>query len=238
MDNLIAALSAAVVWAGRRAPLPPDLAARLDAIKTQNYYGRQIRWATGRLYRGTISREAYEDYILDLMDDQLTRAWNEGMRRNGLDPAKDMTLEFEAELTRLKLNELVHIPDFAAAVQEARQKDDEAEQRFASLPALEARAQLWAARYKDIVEDATLFTAEPDDRLEWQIGQTEEHCETCQALNGIVASAAEWEASGFQPQNPPNRLLECGGWRCDCSLSPTDKRRTRNRQDIFDALRL
>jgi hypothetical protein len=28
------------------------------------------------------------------------------------------------------------------------------------------------------------------------------------------------------PQNAPNDSLECGGWKCDCSLTPTDARRT------------
>jgi hypothetical protein len=87
-----------------------------------------------------------------------------------------------------------------------------------------ARAELWANRYTDTVNIAILTTKE--QKLVWNLGATEEHCETCAALNGIVAWASEWELANVHPQSPPNDLLECGGWKCDCSLEPTEKRRS------------
>lgn len=45
-------------------------------------------------------------------------------------------------------------------------------------------------------------------------------------LNGIVAYAREWNEYGIHPQSPPNDLLECGGWRCQCRLVSTAKRVT------------
>ena len=64
-----------------------------------------------------------------------------------------------------------------------------------------------------------------------EMGATEEHCATCAALDGLVAYAVDWERSGVKPQNPPNGALECGGWRCDCSLVPTKERATNNAFD-------
>lgn len=91
------------------------------------------------------------------------------------------------------------------------------------------RVEMWATRYTETYNAAvTKIVSENGGKLKWSIGATEKHCETCFALDGLVAFASEWEASGIKPQNAPNDVLECGGWLCDCSLSPTDERRTRN----------
>jgi len=60
----------------------------------------------------------------------------------------------------------------------------------------------------------------------WVFDDTAEKCDTCLALNGIVAYAWEWETAGFRPQSPPNALLTCGGWHCECELRHTEKRRS------------
>jgi len=237
-DALRLALTDAILYAAKRVTLPPDLAEDVVALKTLEYYRRTAERLARQLYNGAITQDAFENSLLDVMDAQLTRAWNEGMRANGLDPQTDFTPKMQADLERFKLAEVDHIPDFSAAIVDAAERDATNEAPGAALPGLYARADLWAARYPDIVNTAILLTAEPADRLEWVLGATEEHCETCNALNGIVASAEEWDASGFQPQSPPNSSIECGGWRCLCQLIPTEKRRTKGRLERFDSIRL
>jgi len=96
-----------------------------------------------------------------------------------------------------------------------------------SIEPLLSRADLWANRYNEAYNNSVqLITEETGGRLIWQLGQREEHCDTCAALTGIVATAKEWATSGFKPQNAPNPLLECGGWKCGCTLQPTKKRRS------------
>lgn len=91
---------------------------------------------------------------------------------------------------------------------------------------LVSRAKLWANQWQNSYNKAAgLIQQENGGNLIWEYGETE-HCETCQSLNGIVASAKEWAAAGVRPQNPPNKMIDCGGWNCQCSLSPTDKRRS------------
>lgn len=51
----------------------------------------------------------------------------------------------------------------------------------------------------------------------WVLGNTEEHCTDCLALDGQAKRASEWRAAGIQPKSPD---LECGGWNCDCELVP------------------
>jgi hypothetical protein len=95
------------------------------------------------------------------------------------------------------------------------------------LDGLLSRVQLWANRWNDVYNAAQVtITAEFGGKLQWHLGKTEQHCPSCAALDGIVAFATEWEASGVHPQGAPNDALECGGWRCDCSLVQTDRRRS------------
>jgi hypothetical protein len=90
-----------------------------------------------------------------------------------------------------------------------------------------ARASLWAQRWTEAYNEAVrLITLNLGGNLEWKLGATEEHCPECAAFDGIVARASEWETLGIRPQNAPNNKLTCGGWKCDCSLTPTDKKRS------------
>jgi cytochrome c len=111
-----------------------------------------------------------------------------------------------------------HILGFAAAIQAAILSKDPIQ------PLLD-RVSLWANRYNEIVNLA-MITCRPNDRFAWRLGATEQHCTTCAALNGVVATGAQWEASGYHPQNAPNAMLECGGWRCDCRMEYTEDKLT------------
>jgi hypothetical protein len=142
------------------------------------------------------------------------------MRENELDPQEDMTEEWEAELQAIIDEEFNFVEQFINDIV-SRSRNDE------GLDALLTRVPLWANRYNDVVNQSKIITASKGQKLEWVYGDTE-HCATCAALNGIVAYATEWEESGFHPQGPPNDLLSCGGWRCQCELRPTDRRRSAN----------
>jgi len=199
------------------------------ATKTENYYVRVLSKGVRDLYNNQTTEDDLLDTMIRLLDEQLRRAWNEGARENGWEMPEDMTDEWEGILQDIINSEFDHVEQFIADVVAARDAGEPIEP-------LIARAELWASRYNDVVNRAVIETADKEERLEWVLGATEEHCETCAALNGIVASADEWAMSGFQPQNPPNNALECGGWRCDCALVPTDKRRTAGRFDKWESL--
>lgn len=97
-----------------------------------------------------------------------------------------------------------------------------------------ARAALWAQRWTEAYNEAVhLITLENGGNEIWTLGETEEHCPTCSALNGIIAPASVWEELAVHPQGAPNDLLSCGGWQCDCAQTPTDKRRTPKAYDLI-----
>ena len=210
---LYVAIIRTVCILARRYPIPPDIAA-----KTYEYYRRVLLSMTRDLYRGDISESEFVTQMADLIQQQLTRAWHEGMRTNGLDPVEDMEEDWLTILDEIILSEYNYVDAFAADIVDAWNRNQPWE------PLL-ARAELWANRYNDVVNQAIMATKE--QKLKWIYGDTE-HCETCAALNGIVAWASEWELSGVEPQNPPNAALTCGGWKCKCRLEPTTERKTRN----------
>jgi hypothetical protein len=217
--------------------LPPDLysAARrfcdalidrydIAALKTVDYYRRVLSRDVRDLYSGKMPRGAFEDDMLRLIDEQLTRAWNEGSRSVGVEP-EDMTADDLDVVEKIKDSELGYIGGFADAIEEAAANGT-------GWDALMSRVDLWVNRYNDVVNSAVVYFG-GKTRLKWTLGATEEHCKTCARLDGIVAWADEWQESGLKPQQPPNDLLSCGGWRCDCSCLPTDERRTRNALNIL-----
>jgi hypothetical protein len=91
-----------------------------------------------------------------------------------------------------------------------------------------SRLELWGARFDDVRGRAVVLLGQ-DAKLEWHLGETEQHCRTCSRLDGVVKRASFWQTHGILPKAPPNDMLECGGWKCDCTLEPTDKPVTRGR---------
>jgi len=188
--------------------------AGFEGIKTIAYYDRSLSRAVRDFYGGEIDAGEFIDEMIRLVEGQLTRAWNEGMRGNGLDPRRNMTDAWREVLQGEINSEFDHVLDFAADVERAAANQ-------AALAPLMQRVQMWVNRYTDVLNLSIITTAKQEDRFKWIYGDTH-HCETCAMLNGVVATKEQWDASGFRPQNPPNEMLECGGWRCQCRLEKTD----------------
>lgn len=193
-------------------------------FKTLDHFQRVLSAWVYDLWNSEVTEDEFINRLADLVEQQLTRAWREGMSDNGLDPDADMTEEWQEELQNIIAAEYEHVDQFAADIVAGR---------GGSVEQFQARARLWANRYTDVVNQAKLATAGKGARMEWVYNPEKEHCDTCAALNGIVAFASEWEELGVHPQSPPNDVLECGGWRCGCSLQGTDKRRSPKAFDLI-----
>lgn len=182
--------------------------------KTVGTYDRQIWRAMRDLYSGDTDVFDFIDDLVSMIDNQFERAWRQGSRDVGVDP-RDWTDADIFTLAERIAAEREHILTLAEDVEAARLSG-------APISSLRHRAELWANRYTDVVNEARIYFGEMQ-KLEWVLGPTE-HCDDCLRLVGTVASAKEWDASGWKPQSS---RLQCGGFRCRCQLVPTDKRRTR-----------
>jgi len=184
-----------------------DLDASLTlAIKTVNYYTRVMWQATLDLSRGAIDGRGFEDVMITLIEGQMRRAWNEGMRNVGLDPAQDFTPEMEQELQNIISAEFEFVNRYIDDVQKVVAAGGDVNQ-------FRARVDMWANRYVDVVNRAEIF-CKPKDLFVWRLGATEQHCEDCAGYAGRIMTGAEW-AKEKQPQG---RDLACKGYNCDCTL--------------------
>jgi len=192
----------------------------LELLKSIETYNRQLWSYALELYR-TGDGGVFLDQFVTAIANQLTRAWNEGAREVGVDP-KEMTDDDKAELKAIIDSEYDQIIKLAEAILESRSGTlDEFRQAFRN------RIDLWVNRYTDVIGRARVYFG-GKTRLKWTLGKTEQHCDSCLALDGIVAFAYEWELAGIKPKAPPNAMLSCGGWECDCSLEVTEQRRSPN----------
>ena len=196
------------------------LVTKLHERKSYDQYRSRLWGAMVRLFNGG-KGASFESSFLRSIDAQLTQAWNEGADSVGVAP-DEMTRDDTDVLRAIIDNETAFISGVQGDIRadaDAGMAREDFDSKYG------ARVDLWANRYNETVNRARMVFGKKQ-RFEWQLGATEEHCSTCNALDGIIAFGYEWEEARFHPQMPPNDLLECHGWRCDCSLVPTSSRRT------------
>ena len=189
--------------------LPPALVDDLEmfgALKTVDYYTRVLKKLIRDLYNGKITEDQFVDSHAGYVERQIRRAFNVGMRENGLDPRKDMTPEWEALYQEWVIEEYQYIDRLASEIFIASIDGEPPIDGFLR------RADLWANRYTDIVNRAKAYTG-LTVLFEWELGETE-HCSDCLVNAGQVRTGEEW-LNFIMPQS---KELECGGWRCACTL--------------------
>lgn len=196
---------------------PLGFTIRDTSYKTVEYFESELTRMVTNVYEGNLGGE-FIDILANLISGQLTQAYEQAWAdNNGEGDLPDYLTE---SVESMILNQYDFVDQFYRDIVDARVDEEPIEPLLARVP-------LWANRWEEAYNTAILLiTSNEGGNLEWQLGETEEHCETCSALNGIVARASEWEQLGVYPQSAPNEKLECGGWKCDCSLTPTDKRRS------------
>lgn len=173
-------------------------------------YQAGLRSALRGFWKGTLTQGQFTDAMESAIQRGLTQAWIDGAKQCGV-KQDELTDKELGALTEAIKSEFSHVGDLAGYVEEQEK-----------LTTLFGRLNLWTNRYMDIQNRAKVMAC-ADKKLEWRLGATEHHCKTCPKLHGKVKRGSQWQASGLRPQSPPNPCLECGGWRCLCSLQVTDK---------------
>ncbi len=188
------------------------------AIKTYDYMLRQIEGLVRGVYSGNV-RGQFIDTMANLISGQLTQAYEQAWKDEGR--AGELPTYLSDSLEAMILNQFDFVDKYYRDIIDAALDKTPIE------PLLE-RAKLWAQRWTEAYNEAVrLIALDGGGNLEWVYGDTD-HCSTCLSLNGIVARASEWDILGVKPQSAPNNKLECGGWKCQCRLEPTKKRRSPN----------
>lgn len=200
---------------------------RIVEEKTYDYFLSELSRMVRNLYAGNIGGE-FIDILANLLDGQINQAYRQAWSDEGADGEFPEYLQAAADDAILAQFDFVD--GFFRDIVDARIDET-------PIDPLLARCSLWANRWNEAYNDGVrLIAINAGEKQIWKLGATEEHCPFCSRYNGIVALASEWDALNIRPQSAPNPALTgtlngepgCGGWRCDCSLETTDKRRSPN----------
>lgn len=186
------------------------------AYKTYDYMLRQIEGLVNGVYSGNIAGQ-FIDTMANLISGQLTQAYQQAWKDEG--DEGEFPAYLSDSLEAMILNQYDFVDGYYRAIVDARIDGT-------PIAPLLSRVQLWAQRWTEAYNEAVrLITKENGGNLIWIYGDTD-HCDTCMNLNGIVMSAKEWDTLGVKPQSAPNNKLICKGWKCQCRLEPTEKKRS------------
>lgn len=83
-------------------------------------------------------------------------------------------------------------------------------------PDPENRAVLWANKTLAPFYNGGLVSADANGMYRWDLGATEEHCDSCSRMNGQIHRLKDYEARDLIP---PTSETKCGGWHCLCNLT-------------------
>jgi hypothetical protein len=174
-----------------------------------------IRASVRALWLGSIDRGTFIVIMTDTIARELWNAWVEGMDVCGMTPG-DMEPDERRRIDLEISDQQGFVFGFADDIIAANKGSGGDLQKFLS------RSDMWVNRYDGIRNLAQTMVC-GNEKLEWIQGATEQGCDSCSSLDGIVKRASYWERMGVHPRNAPNYKLICEGWLCDCSLEPTSK---------------
>ena len=157
------------------------------AYKTQGYFLARIEGLVSGLYAGNVGGE-FIDVFANLISGQLLDAYERAYADEGYTDALPDYLQVSYQET--VSNQYSFVDQFYRDIVDARIDKT-------GVDPLLARAQLWAQRWTESYNEAVrLITLDGGGNLVWIEGDTMNKCSTCLALDGIVASAKEWDQLG------------------------------------------
>lgn len=184
-----------------------------EAVSVGAYaYGSALRGAVRGLWSGVIDAGLFYSMMLTNIDAYYEMAWREGAAMCGIGPA-DRTTEEQNALNREIMLARSSVAGFGLAIEQG------ARALGGKLRALMPRVAIWQNRYPAIVMLAQVMSCS-NQKMRWEYGGTHEHCADCATYVGKVYRASVWHRWGAVPQS---HALDCGGWRCQCRLVPTDE---------------
>lgn len=184
----------------------------LDGLKTVGDFRRNIR---AQIYRRWADVDNDAQFIIGMngsIDRGFNQAWAQGAAVCGVKMDELTNAERDALQQRIN-DQFPYITQFGVYI--ALNTKELGGKRGP----LYDRAELWVARYGEIVNQAKALACK-DQKLIWNLGPTE-HCGSCIRLSGRVKRGSYWTEKGILPRRAGAGYLDCGGYNCQCSLDPT-----------------
>lgn len=187
------------------------LSSDISMMKDIAGFRSAIRAAVRGYWRGYFDQVDFFVQMGNAQERYLTEAWHEGMAECGLRP-EEMTTPERNALDQMLSSESVHLFSFAEDIRVHSRAEG------GKLGPLMVRADMWINTYREAKARAMTMAC-ADQKLVWRLGSTREHCSDCLNYNGRVYRASVWARYDIRPQH---RSLSCRGYRCQCSLIPTN----------------
>jgi hypothetical protein len=183
-------------------------------LKAIGTFRAGIRASVRGLWNGALDEADFINAMRSAIERGLREAWITGAAECGIKP--DELTQAEQFAMRQAINsQFAFLFGFATDIAENSRANG------GKLGPLYQRAELWINQYNSVQGQAKLMACR-DKKMIWTIDPTKDNCPSCLKLNQKVKRASFWAEREIRPQNAPNGKLECEGWKCGCSLDPTD----------------
>lgn len=178
-----------------------------DALTT--YYDELLNLAESA-NEELITQSVFEDALLTLSGLTLLAIFELGYSDSSYN---NVETKLSPLITNLINANADAIPGFAGAIYSGNYVDRGV--------ALERRVALWRDSASAAYPIGQVSNpSREDQRYEFVMGPTSDHCEDCARLDGQVHTASEWQANS--KYLPRSRDLACSGFRCLCTLEETN----------------
>lgn len=180
-------------------------AAALDPVLNQ--YQDELDSAIKDFQDGKIKQDKFEDRLRDSLIAAALLIYSAG---GDVDEA-NLTDEDRQRIDQWVSDQEAFIGGLATAAQQAT-GDAKAQ------AALTGRVELWVSSLATLGMLANGL-AQSDAIGRWIYGDTVDHCGTCEMLAQGRPHRVSWYIeNGYIPRENGSETLECGGWKCDCSV--------------------
>lgn len=166
----------------------------------------------GEARLGNMDRRRWASIVRSLIRRWGTQAFRDGLVDGGYDPGDDpLEAEDQADVERFLIVQSEYVTQFGDVLFGGGISDGVATYK----------AGMWFHKSIMPLYQMGRLSADKNQLVEWLIGRTEEHCDTCLAANGQRHRWREWLRRGLRPQGD---LLMCKGFNCDCKFVPATGR--------------
>lgn len=176
-------------------------------LKSIDTYRMNIRAGVRALWTGAWDYFTFLDQMSLAIEKGFTQAWYEGAKIYGVEPG-ELTEEEHARLTAEVNAERTFVGGFGQAIV------SNSKAFGGKLTPLFSRAELWVVGYNRVRIMGSSYAAK-DQKFEWRLGPTKEHCSSCSRYNGRVYRASVWRKHNIQPRM---YNLACRGYNCSCDF--------------------
>ena len=190
--------------------------------RVRRQYSAAIEDAILDYFIGSDAVTAYRNAMSRAMSDAFLSAFELAYIDGGAElPLDDDALEW---LASRQEQELGYIRELFVSLKELKAQYRAGDVKTADIKAEMVRRRDGYLATLDGVYNAGLMYAQKNVVVEWELGDTEEHCETksgtigCLNLANGPAHRISWYLSRDLIPRKNGAAMTCGGWRCDCRL--------------------